>query len=116
MKSFSFLEPGICHQTVSNDKNHLLTEAHGVIGTLSNGKDVRGDLVPPLTAVETDGPHGVDGEPLVGVHSDTEEAGVGVDEPLHVTTLQIEEDGGVIEIGEVRHVLTAVILGRIHLT
>ena len=94
---------------------HLLTEAHGVVGALSDGKDVGRHLIPPLGAVDTDSPHGVDGEPLVGVHSDTEETGVGVDEPLNVTLLQIEEDGGVIEVGEVRHVLTAVVLGRVHL-
>ena len=87
-----------------------------MVGTLSDGEDMRGNLIPPLSTVETDGPHGVDGEPLVGVDSDTEETGVGVDQSLDVTLLQIEEDGGVIEIGEVRHVLTAVILGRIHLT
>ena len=93
----------------------ILTETHGPVGTLSDGEDMRGDLVPPLATVETHRPHGVDGEPLVGVHGDTEETGVGVDEPLNVPLLQIEEDRGVIEIGEVRHVLTAVVLGRVHL-
>ena len=93
----------------------VLTEAHGVVGSLSDGKDVRWDLVPPLATVETDGPHGVDGEPLVRVDSDTEETGVGVDQPLNIPLLQIEEDRGVIEIGEVRHILTAVVLGRVHL-
>ena len=86
-----------------------------MVGTLSDSEDVRRHFVPPLTTVETHGPHGVDGEPLVGVDSDAEEAGVGVDELLNVTLLQIEEDGGVIQIGEVRHVLTAVVLGRVNL-
>ena len=86
-----------------------------MVGALSDGEDMRGHLIPPLTTVETHGPHGVDGEPLVGVDGDTEETGVGVDEPLDVALLQIEEDRGVIEVGEVRHVLTAVVLGRVHL-
>ena len=86
-----------------------------MVGTLSDSEDVRRHFVPPLTTVETHGPHGVDGEPLVGVDSDTEETGVGVDELFNVPLLQIEEDGGVIQIGEVRHVLTAVVLGRVHL-
>ena len=62
-----------------------------------------------------DSPHGVDGEPLVGVDSDTEEAGVGVDEPLDIALLQVEQHGGVIEVSQAGHVLTAVILGRIDL-
>ena len=86
-----------------------------MVRPLSNGEDVGWNFIPPLATVDTDSPHGVDGEPLVRVHGDTEEAGVGVDEPLNVTLLQIEEDGGVIQIGEVRHVLTAVVLGRVHL-
>ena len=65
--------------------------------------------------VLTDSPHGVDGEPLVGVDSDTEEAGVGVDEPLDIALLQIEQHGGVIEVSQAGHVLAAVILGRIDL-
>ena len=55
-----------------------LTEAHGVIGTLGNGEDVGRDLVPPLPAVQADSPVGVDGEPLVRVHRDTEQARVGL--------------------------------------
>ena len=94
----------------------VLTEAHGVVGSLSDGKDMRWDLVPPLTTVDTDGPHGVDGEPLVRVDSDTEETGVGVDQSLNVPLLQIEQDGGVVEVSQVRHVLAAVVLGRVDLS
>ena len=86
-----------------------------MIGTLSNGKDVGRDFIPPLTTVDSDSSHGVDGEPLVGVDGDTEETRVGVDESLNVSLLQVEQDGGVIEIGQVRHVLAAVVLGRIDL-
>ncbi len=47
-----------------------------MVGALSNGKDVWGDLVPPLAAVQLHRPRRVDREPLVRVHGDTEEAGV----------------------------------------
>jgi hypothetical protein len=47
-----------------------------VVGALSNGKDVGRDLIPPLAAVQLHRPRRVDGEPLVRVHGDTEEAGV----------------------------------------
>ena len=56
----------------------LLTEAHGVVGSLCDGKDVGWDLVPPLEPVDAHRPRRVDGEPLVRVHRDTEEAGVGL--------------------------------------
>jgi hypothetical protein len=36
------------------------------------------DLIPPLAAVNSNRPVRVDREPLVRVHSDTEEAGVGL--------------------------------------
>ena len=86
-----------------------------MIGALCNSKDVGWDFIPPLGTVDTDSSHGVDGEPLVGVDSDTEEARVGVDQPLHVAHLQVKEDRGVIEVGQVGHVLAAVILGRVDL-
>ena len=93
----------------------ILTEAHGVVGSLSDGKDMRWDLVPPLTTVDTDGPHGVDGEPLVRVDSDTEQTGVGVDQPLNIPLLQIEEDRGIVEVSQAGHVLAAVVLWRVDL-
>merc|ERR1719232_1000479 len=100
----------------SNQDGLIFTfETHGVIGTLSNSKDVGRDFIPPLTTVDSDSSHGVDGEPLVGVDGDTEETRVGVDESLNVSLLQVEQDGGVIEIGQIRHVLAAVVLGRIDL-
>ena len=86
-----------------------------MIGTLRNGKDMGRHLIPPLGTVDTDSPHGVDGEPLVGVDGNTEEAGVGVDQSLHVSHLQVEQHRGVIEVGQVGHVLTAVVLGRVDL-
>ena len=59
--------------------------------------------------------HGVDGEPLVRVDGDTEEAGVGVDQPLDVPLVQVEQDGRIVEVGQVGHVLATVILGGVDL-
>ena len=73
------------------------------------------DFIPPLASVHVDGPHRVDWETLVRIDGDTEEAGVGVDQPLDVPLVQVEEDGGVVEVGQVGHVLAAVVLGRVDL-
>ena len=86
-----------------------------MIGALSNGKDVRRHLIPPLSAVNSNCSHGVNWEPLVGVDSDTEKARIGVDQPLNIALLQVEQDRSVIKISQVGHVFTTVILGRIHL-
>ena len=56
-----------------------------------------------------------DGEPLVRVDGNTEKAGVGVDELLHIALLEVEEDGGLVEVSQVGHVLAAVVLGRVDL-
>ena len=87
-----------------------------MVGTLSNGKDVGRNFIPPLATVDSDSSHGVDGESLVGVDGDTEETGVGVDKSLYIPLLQVEQDGGVIEIGQVGHVLALLKLGWIDLT
>ena len=57
---------------------NLLTEAHSVVGSFSNGEDVGRHLVSPLAAVQANRSHGVDWEPLVRVHGDTEQARVGL--------------------------------------
>ena len=86
-----------------------------MIGTLSNGKDMRRDFITPLSTVDTDCPHGVNGEPLVWVYSNTEETRVCVDQPFNITHLQVEQDRGIVEISQVGHVFAKVIFGRIHL-
>ena len=53
-----------------------LTKTHGVVGSLSNSEDVRWHLIPPLSSVESNSTQGVDGEPLVRIHSNTEKARV----------------------------------------
>ena len=93
-----------------------LTQAHGVIRSLSNGKDVRRNFISPLATVDTHSSHGVDGEPLVGIDSDTEETRVGVDQSLNIALLQVEQDRSIVEVGQAGHVLAAVILGRIDLS
>ena len=86
-----------------------------MVGSLSNSKDVRRDLVPPLSSVHSNSSQGVDGEPLVRVHCNAEEARVGVNEPLNIALLQVKQHRGIIEISQVRHVLTAIILRRVDL-
>ena len=54
-----------------------------MVGPLRDGEDVRGDLVPPLEAVDADGALGVDGEAHVGVDGDTEEARVGLPKKMN---------------------------------
>ena len=86
-----------------------------MVGPLSNGKDMRRHLVSPLGTVDSNSSHGIDWEPLVRVNCDAEEARVGIYEPLNISLLQVEQDGGIIEVSQVGHVLATVILGRIHL-
>ena len=38
-----------------------------------------------------------------------------IDEPLHVALLEVEEDRGIVEVGQVRHVLAAVVLRGVNL-
>merc|ERR1712142_1202587 len=60
----------------SNEDGLVVTSVgHALVGALSDGKDMRPALVPPLADVQLHGAEGVDGETLVGVDGDTEEAG-----------------------------------------
>ena len=69
-------------------------------------------LGPPLANIHLHGTKGVDGEPLVGVDGDTEEAGVGVDQLVLVPDHRVPEDASVTEESEVSHVLRVVKLQR----
>ena len=53
---------------------------------------------------------------LVWVNSNAKESRVSVDQLIDISDPQIPEDGRVIEISEVGHVLATVELWRIHLT
>jgi hypothetical protein len=72
-------------------------------------------FTPPLSNVDFHGPLGVDWEPLVRVDGNTEQARVGVDELILVPHNRVPQDAGIIEVGQARHVIRAVKLGRIHL-
>ena len=78
-------------------------------------KDVGPTLGTPFADIELHGAEGVDGEPLVRVDGDTEEAGVGVDQLVLVPDHRVPENAGVPEEGEVSHVLRAVKLGGVDL-
>jgi hypothetical protein len=73
------------------------------------------NLIPSLANVHLDHSLGVDREPLVGVDNNTEKARVGVDELGLKTDLQVVEYRGIIEVGQVSHVLTFLKLGRVDL-
>ena len=126
------LKNGFISTKLTENRLILDFKAHGVVRTLGDGKDVGRDLIPPLPSVhanrslqnvdnwsimptEFTAHHGVDGEPLVRVDGDTEEAGVGVDQPLDISLVQVEQDGRIVEIGQVGHVLAAVVFGRVDL-
>ena len=55
----------------------------------------------------------VDGKPLVGVDSDTEETRVGVDQEDLVARLQVVDDGGLGQVGHVGHIFEQLVLGRV---
>jgi hypothetical protein len=77
---------------------------------------VRGDFILPLAKVHLDDSSGVDGVPLVGVHHNTEETRVGVDELGTETDFQVIEDRCIIQESQVSHVFTLLKLGRVDLS
>merc|ERR1719397_701362 len=89
----------------------LLVLQHVAIGSLSDGPEVRRDLVSPLADVDLINPVGVDGISLVWVDDNHKQARVGMDHLGLVAGLQIPEDGGVVEEGQVDHVLAFLKLG-----
>ena len=74
------------------------------------------NFIPPLANIQLDHRLGIDGKALVGVDNHTEEARVGVDKFGLEADLQVVEDRGIIEEGQVGHVLTFLKLGWIDLT
>ena len=89
------------------------------------------NLGPPLAEVEPHGRLGVDGIPLVRIHSHAEQARVGlvnkskmcgwkkfkdyIDELGLVSGPEVVQDRGLVEVGQVGHVLTLLKLGRVDL-
>ena len=91
----------------------LGVEQHVTVGSLRDGPQMRWDFIPPLAQVQLDHSWGVDGEPLVRVDDNAEEARVGVDKLGLVPGFQVVEDGGVVEEGQVGHVVAFLELGRV---
>merc|ERR1711963_780420 len=91
----------------------LLVLEHVPVGALSDGPEMGWALVPPLTKVDLAHPVGVKRVTLVRVDDHDEETRVGVDQLGLVPGLQVPEDGGVVEVGQVDHVLALLELGRV---
>ena len=72
-------------------------------------------LITPLAKVDLAHSVGVQRVTLVRVDNNHEQTGVGVDKLGLVASLQVPEDGGVIEEGQVDHVLNLLKLGRVDL-
>ena len=70
-------------------------------------------FIPPLAQVDLGHPVGVDGLALVRIDHNYEETRVGVNHLGLVAGLQVPEDRGIIEEGEVDHVLNLFKLGRV---
>jgi hypothetical protein len=94
----------------------LMILQHVLVGSLSNGKNVRWNFISPLALVDLHGSGGVNGESDVGIHGDTEKAGVGVDEISPVSLPQVVEDRSIVQEGQVGHVFAFEVLGGIDLT
>ena len=86
-----------------------------LVRALSHTKDMGWTFISPFVDVHLHGANGVNGEPLVGVDGNTEEARVGVDELILVPNNRVPQDTGIIEVSKTSHVLTAVKLGRVNL-
>ena len=103
---------------LSSDQHGLILGIgqHVTVGSLSNSPQVRGNLVSPLSKVHLDNSSSVDGVPLVGVHHNTEETRVSVDELSLEANLQVVEDRGIVQESQVSHVFALLEFGRIDLT
>ena len=67
------------HVTVySRDQHGLVVvfQQHVLVGVVHNGEDVGRHFLLPLTTVHLHDSVGIDGQSLVGVHSDTKQTGI----------------------------------------
>ena len=62
----------------SRDQHRLVVvlQQHVLVSVVHNGEDVRGHFLLPLTTVHFHDSVGIDGQSLVGVHSDTKQTGI----------------------------------------
>ena len=86
-----------------------------LVRALSHTKDMGWTFISPLVDVHLHGANGVNGEPLVGVDGNTEEARVGVDQLIFVAHHRVPQDAGIIQVGQASHVITTIKLGRVNL-
>merc|ERR1719208_64450 len=93
----------------------LLVLQHVSVGTLSNGPEMRRNLITPLAKIDLADSVSVQRITLVGVDNNHEETRVGMDHLGLVSGLQIPEDRSVIEEGQVDHVLALLKLRRVDL-
>merc|ERR1719438_671941 len=102
---------------LTSNKDRLVHASvhHALVGSLGNGKDMRGNLIPSLTNIHLHGAEGVDGESLVGINGNTEETRVGVDQLVDITNDRVPVDTGIAKEGKTSHVIGAVKLGRVDL-
>ena len=68
-----------------------------------------------LTHVHFHGTQGVDGETLVGIDGNTEEARIGIDQFILVPDYRVPENTSIIKISQASHIITAIKLGWIDL-
>ena len=93
----------------------LLVPAHSRIGAVSNQVQMWRDLVLLLASVQVNHLHGVQWQALEWIDGDAKETGVCVDVPVDVSFPQVVVDCGVVQKGQVRHVVAQFVFGRIHL-
>ena len=91
----------------------LLVGQHVPVGSLSNGPEMRRNLITPLAKIDLADSVSVQRITLVGVDNNHEETRVGVNHLSLVSGLQVPEDRSIIEEGQVDHVLALFKLGRI---
>ena len=72
-------------------------------------------LILLLASIKVDHLHGVQWQTSEGIDGDAEQTGVCVDVPVDVSLPQVVVHGGVIQKGQVSHVVAHLILWRVHL-
>jgi hypothetical protein len=106
---------GLTGTRLTSNKHRLVFSVgqHLLVGSISDGVQVRGHFVSLTATVGVDTVHSVHGEHLVGVNSDAEKTRIGVDKELSVSRSENVEDRGFVEVSQVGHVFTLVVLGRV---
>merc|ERR1719233_909576 len=91
----------------------LLILQHVAVSSLSNSPQMGWNFIPPLAKIDLAHPVSVNWVALVRVDNNHKKTRVSVDHLSLVTSLQIPEDRGIIEEGQVDHVLALLKLGRV---